>query len=192
MRAQRSFFSWLCEDQLRKLADPYYVPPSYVSRFSPRTILCPVSLRPESDNAAVCIAFQLAQQEGAELLLLHSQDAELDSKSARMNRERLRDLQASLSDVETKSITTWGDPASAIIRATADSDLLVMRPSQPSWLVGRLVDSLSQRVCRLAHCPVMLLHGKIRKRIAPAIRTRRVSRDVKLQGAYRGRLLTRD
>lgn len=132
--------------------------PTAVSRYRPRRIVCAVSLRKESTNWAVRIAYLLAQEYVAELVLLHSSEKGTANELAET--DQLCDLQEQLSGVKTKALSVWGDPASAIIRASAEADLVVMRPSQPSWLVGRLVDSLSQRVCRLAHCPVLLIHQK--------------------------------
>jgi nucleotide-binding universal stress UspA family protein len=129
-----------------------------VGHYRRRRIVCPVSLRKESANWAVQIAYLLAQEHVAELVLLHSSDKGTANELA--TTDQLCDLQEQLSGVKTKTLSVWGDPTSAIVRASAEADLVVMRPSQPSWLVGRLVDSLSQRVCRLAHCPVMLIHQK--------------------------------
>jgi len=141
-----------------------------VGRSRPRRIVCPVSLRKESANEAVQIAYLLAQEYVAELVLLHSSDKGTANELAEC--DRFCDLQEQLSGVKTRTLSVWGDPASAIIRASAEADLVVMRPSWPSWLVGRLVDSLSQRVCRLAHCPVLLIHQKkCSRKEAPQVRT---------------------
>jgi len=101
----------------------------------------------------------LAREHQATLALLHvsAPDAEVDNDVLAVTSEELKLLASRLPDVPTTVISAWGDPASVIIGQTAECDLLVMRPSRPWWLVGRLVDSLSQRVCRLAHCPVMLI-----------------------------------
>lgn len=124
-----------------------------------RTILCPVSLREDGANWTVRVAYSLAREHGAELVLLHvvSTGAECEYELAKAGEQRLFNLQAELPGVRARTLTAWGDPASAIVRATGECDFLVMRPSRASWLVGRWVDSLSQRVCRLARCRVVLI-----------------------------------
>ena len=124
-----------------------------------RTILCPVGMRHDRVSQATLVAYSLAKQYKARLVLLHvsAADAEVNHEGLTIASEQLRDLASRLSGACAIAITAVGDPASAIIRETAECDLLVMRPSRAWWLVGRLVDSLSQRVCRLAHCPVMLV-----------------------------------
>jgi nucleotide-binding universal stress UspA family protein len=147
----------LRRDLSRALANPLLLgSATSVGHRRPRRIVCPVSLRKENANWAVQIAYLLAQEHVAELVLVHSSDKCTANELAET--DQLCHLQEQLPGVNTKTLTVWGDPASAIVRASAEADLVVMRPSQPSWLVGRLVDSLSQRVCRLAHCPVVLIH----------------------------------
>lgn len=124
-----------------------------------RTILCPVSMRHDGISQAALVAYALAKQYRARLVLLHvsSPDAVIGYQRMTIARKQLRELASRFSSVRTIAMTVGGDVPSAISRETADCDLLVMRPSRAWWLVGRLVDSLSQRVCRMARCPVMLI-----------------------------------
>lgn len=134
-----------------------------------RTILCPISLREDDPSWAFPVACSLAQQHDAELILLHvlSTDAAHDSAEQRQAQtERLDELRERANFLKLTTTIVWGEPASAIVRRARESscDLIVMRPSQSRWLIGRVVDSVSQRVCRLARCPVILVNQGISSR----------------------------
>ena len=130
-------------------------------RSAPQRILHPTRFS-EADWAALDIACALARDASAELIVAHVADARrlYGSRGYRGEIERLlAAICRSRSEVCLSTLIATGDPASEIVGLCHDlrCDLLVMRPSAPGWLRGRVVESLSQRVKRLAPCTVISL-----------------------------------
>lgn len=132
-------------------------------KHSSHRILHPTDLT-ESDAYPFQIARALAKSLNAELIVVHVAPlSDLNQVPGyRAKIERQLDL-LRLSDPELE-ITTHlfsGDPASEIAGWAEETlcDAIVMRSSRKSWLVGRLVDSVSQRVKKLVRCPVVSIAG---------------------------------
>ena len=110
------------------------------------------------------VACALARGLDAELILMHSAPMkelrQVPGYRAEIER-RLNLLAHSEPNLKITTNLLSGDPASRIAGWANESlcDAIVMRKSRKNWLVGRFVDSVSQRVKRLAHCPVILIPG---------------------------------
>jgi nucleotide-binding universal stress UspA family protein len=129
-------------------------------RWSPsRHILFPTDLTPR-DLFPFSVACDLARGMNARLTVLHAMPVgDLRPRSARRSQieTRLERLQSALSDHCIDTALVGGDPASQIITWSQEMqpDLIIMRASRDRGLVGRIVDTVSQRVLRLAACPVI-------------------------------------
>jgi len=130
------------------------------NRWNPtRHILFPTDLTPR-DLVPFSVACDLARGMNARLTVLHALPLGdgLGSFECRSEIEhRLRRIQASQPELFVSTSLVRGDPASQIIGWAQNMmpDLIVMRASRTRGFVGRLVDNVSQRVLRLASCPVV-------------------------------------
>lgn len=129
-----------------------------------RRILHPTDFTP-GDALPFQVACALARGLNAELIVMHSAPMkelrEVRGYRAEIER-RLNVLARSEPSLKITTNLLSGDPASRIVGWAYESlcDAIVMRQSRKNWLVGRFVDSVSQRVKRLAHCPVILIPGE--------------------------------
>jgi len=129
-----------------------------------RRILHPTDFTPR-DALPFQVACALARGLNAELIVMHSAPMkelhEVPGYRAEIER-RLNGRALSKPGLKITTNLLSGDPASRIVEWANESlcDAIVMRQSRKNWLVGRFVDSVSQRVKRLAHCPVILIPGE--------------------------------
>lgn len=126
-----------------------------------RRILFPTRFSPR-DEVAYRIARALAREADAELLIVHAANARLLYESAEYRERierRMELLQSYDPEIHATTVLVGGSPASEIaaLGRDLDCDLVVMRRSRPRWTVGRFVESVSQRVERLATCPVVVV-----------------------------------
>lgn len=129
-----------------------------------RRILHPTDLT-RQDALPFQMACALARGLNAELIVMHSASGKelyhVPGYQEEIER-RLKLLQLSDQDLKITTHLFSGDPASRIVGWANEiqCDAIVMRNSQKKWLVGRLVDNVSQRVKRLVRCPVILIPGQ--------------------------------
>jgi len=143
---------------------------------SQRRILHPTDLTVD-DAIPFRIACTLAKGLNAELIVVHAASAkDLDQVPGYRARIEHKLKLMRLADPELK-ITTHlfsGDPASEIVGWAEETlcDAIVMRRSRKSWLVGRLISNVSQRVKKLVHCPVIAITGSPRHETSSESRVR--------------------
>lgn len=131
-------------------------------------ILCPVDLLPDSEQA-VRFAASFAGACGAKLLICHCRESKSGRRSdAGISKYSFDDLmaQAGLGDSVAcgDSFVVEGDPVVAIPRLAADRrvDLIVMR-SRAQQHPQALLGSITEAVCRLSPCPVLITHPRDRE-----------------------------
>ena len=106
------------------------------------------------------IACALARDSDAELIVTHVANAEVLYRCQDYRagiEQRLEVLQSSQPELCISTVIVSGPAASEIGALSRDlaCDLLVMRESTPGWISGRWIESLSQRVKRMAPCPAV-------------------------------------
>lgn len=127
-------------------------------------ILHPTDLT-ERDAYPFQIARALARSLNAELIVMHaaplSELIEVPGYRARIEHQ-LDLMRLSAPGLTITTHLFSGDPASQIVGWAEETlcDAIVMRSSRKSWFVGRLVDTISQRVKKLVRCPVIAITGQ--------------------------------
>ncbi|HSB11032.1 MAG TPA: universal stress protein [Blastocatellia bacterium] len=133
-----------------------------------QSILCPIDLTPESDEA-LRYAIALAKAYEAKLLVINctdsyavgglSQRAHLTSLMETAVRKHLR-IPAS-HGFDWQAVLVDGDPKEAIAQEAAERsvDLIVMRSRRRPYAAA-LLGSTAESVCRTAPCPVLVTHPR--------------------------------
>jgi len=132
------------------------------------SILCPIDLAPNSDEA-LRYALALSKAYNAELILLHcttgepSMDPDAQDKAATTIKQGLVKYagDAALLGVEWRSVVVSGDDVGeTIVREAAilGVDLIVMRSRRRPYRAA-LLGSTAESVSRNAPCPVMVMHS---------------------------------
>ena len=122
-------------------------------------------------RAAVDWALDEGRRHQARVTLLHAYQLEVAwidrddlARWSEMERKAadgaLRKIAADLTvppDVQLETTVVEGNPASALIDASTDADLLVVGSRGRGGLAGLLLGSVSQRCVERAHCPVVVV-----------------------------------
>jgi nucleotide-binding universal stress UspA family protein len=129
-------------------------------------ILCPTNLTPESD-AALSYAVALAAAYEAKLTVCHCAEATapVDGTMREKFRERVESCVRRWTGVghcppaDYEGIVIEGNPCEAIVKTAAERrvDLIVMR-SRRRPVAAALLGSVTEAVCRMAPCPVLVTH----------------------------------
>jgi len=69
---------------------------------------------------------------------------------------------------EVETVEAAGDPATQLVSATTDADLLVIGAHQHSVVGDLLLGSVSRECVRYAHCPVVVITPEAANRLNPA------------------------
>lgn len=128
-----------------------------------RHVLFPTDLTAQ-DLLPFSVACDLARGMNARLTVMHALplgDLHHSLEYRTGIEHRLRVIQNLQPDLLISTSLVRGDSASQIIEwaQNMSPDLIVMRASRARGLVGRLVDNTSQRVLRLAPCPVVSVNS---------------------------------
>ncbi len=136
-------------------------------RISFESILCPIGLIPDSDEA-LSYAIALAKVFSARLTVMHctGDDTETSLIDRSHIEETLRDsIEKHLrpdaeSEISAKIVVVEGDPQIAITREAARRriNLIVMR-SRRQPFAAALLGSTAESICRTAPCPVLVTHS---------------------------------
>jgi nucleotide-binding universal stress UspA family protein len=124
-----------------------------------RRVLHPTRFSP-LDGPAFRVACELAAGSDTELIVAHIANAKMLYGSSQYREEiegRLEALRSSEAGVFISTVIATGPVASEISGLARDlnCELIVMRESAPGWVSGRLIETLSQRVKRMASCPIV-------------------------------------
>jgi nucleotide-binding universal stress UspA family protein len=129
-------------------------------------ILCPTDLTPESD-AALRYAVALAAAYEAKLTVCHCSEATapVDGIMREKFRKRVESCVRQWTGVghcppaDFEGIVIEGNPGEAIVKTAAERrvDLIVMR-SRRRPVAAALLGSVTEAVCRMAPCPVLVTH----------------------------------
>jgi len=135
-------------------------------RISFESILCPIGLMPDSDEA-LRYAIALTNVFGAKLTVMHCTGA--DAEASLIDRSHIEEtLKDSITKhirldapttLDAKIVVVEGDPQVAITREAARRriDLIVMR-SRRRPFAAALLGSTAESICRTAPCPVLVTH----------------------------------
>jgi len=145
-----------------------------VSRF--RSILVPLDFSSHSD-AALALAIELARDAGAAIHLFHAYEIPFgaippygvaipDSLLADVRDAAARRLEKAAHKVEAAGLKcethlVHAPPSDGIVEGahSAGADLIVMGTRGLTGLQHVLLGSVAERTVRLAHCPVLTVHG---------------------------------
>jgi nucleotide-binding universal stress UspA family protein len=139
-----------------------------------RTILHPTDFS-ERSTAALRLAWSLARDHGARLILLHAVPPTEDSWLQADLKElhgKLEQLPLSGTDVVVERQLIQELPASAVLRVATETncDLIVMGTHGRTGLGRALMGSVAEQVVRRASCPVLTVKMPFVEREGPGIR----------------------
>lgn len=127
-----------------------------MTEISWQRICCPVDYS-ERSRAALRVAVDLARRFGAELTLLHVEEAAHADDAAKLEEWKGEALRAGARAV---TVVVGGDPQTVIAQYANDHgvDALVMGTHGRTGRAHALVGSVAETTVRRARCPVMVVH----------------------------------
>jgi nucleotide-binding universal stress UspA family protein len=126
-----------------------------------RTIIHPTDFSDRSESA-LSLAWSLARDHGALLILLHvivpTEDSWFQQDAAEV-REKLNQMPMPGAEVRVDRRLIEGIPASEILRVAAETnaDLIVLGTHGRTGVARALLGSVAEQVVRRASCPVLTL-----------------------------------
>ena len=126
----------------------------------------------EGSKRAVPVAVELAEREGAAIVIAHVDErvaAKGGPASARLDESGLEaDLERQAKEIKTEhsidtrvesSVVVLGGPATGIVEIAdrVDADLIVVGTQGRTGVAGLVVGGVTHRLLHIAHCPVLVV-----------------------------------
>ncbi|MEV5628833.1 universal stress protein [Micromonospora tulbaghiae] len=115
--------------------------------------------RSAHSSLAVGLAFEEAHLRGATLRAIHA-GGELGRESARLLEDSLTEWAHRFPAVPVEQVQTPDVPATALVRAAEDAELVVVGARGRGGFVGLLLGSVSQALLHHAPCPVAVVRDR--------------------------------